>query len=112
MIQTDKYKKGIVALILKAAELNPLLGNYQTHYLNEDARFIVQLSNGQLEIEIETARQYEQDPGKMLTGKLQQLVFNYKKAQEKSYRSSSEIDSAWRKLFSQKKDIKTQQSRL
>jgi hypothetical protein len=105
MIQTDKYKKGIIALCLKAAEVNPGLGAYQMHYLNEKARFVAQLTNGQLEIEIDLARQYDLDPERQLSDKLQQLIFSNSGKTESltRLRPASEVDSAWRKLFTRRK---------
>ena len=98
MIKTDKYKKGVIVLTQKAAEINPLLGNYETHYLSEDARFVVQLSNGKLEIDIEMARVCEQDPEKLIPGKLKKAAFSYREG-ENIKANASNINTAWKKLF-------------
>jgi hypothetical protein len=99
MIQTDKYKKGVIALTLKAANLNPLLGSYQAHFLSERGRFIVQLSNGQIEIDISVARDYEQDSPLLHEGKLHQAAFSYQE-EDRVYKATPTVDQAWRKLFS------------
>jgi len=107
MIRTDKYKKGVIALTLKAAELNPLLGTYEAHYINENARFIVQLTNGKLEIDIELARECEENNENILYGKIRKVAFSYRQ-DEGSYKYSSNIDTAWKKLFTKTGNNKPQ----
>ena len=104
MIKTDKYKKGILALTDKATQLNPELGRYETHYLNAEARFIVQLSNGRLEVDIDMARQYEENPDMPQYGRLRKIAFSLNN-EENYYRHASNIDSAWRKLFAKQTKI-------
>lgn len=101
MIKTDKYKKGVIALTQKAAELNPLLGVYEMHYLNKDARFIVQLTNGKLEIEIELARECEENPDQLQYGKIRKVVFPYGEEEDEAghRRHDSPVNTAWRRLF-------------
>ncbi len=98
MIKTDKYKKGVIALTLKATEFNPMLGSYEAHYLNENARFIVQLTNGKLEIDIELARECEENAENFVYDKIRKLTVS-NELEEYTYKLSSKIDSAWKKLF-------------
>jgi len=102
MIPTDKYKKGVIALTQKAAELNPLLGRYEIHYLNERGRFIIQLTNGQLEVDIDMARDFEQNAAVLHEDKLQQVAFSYKD-EDKVYKANATVDTAWKKLFAVEK---------
>ncbi|PBQ31226.1 hypothetical protein CNR22_05420 [Sphingobacteriaceae bacterium] len=98
MIRTDKYKKGVMAVSKKAAQLNPLLGCYQAHYLNEEGRFMIQLSNCQLEIDIDIARDYDQNSPLLHEGRIHQAAFAYK-PDDRVYKETNKIDQAWRKLF-------------
>lgn len=102
MIQTDKYKKGIIALTYRAIELNPKLGYYKTHYLNKNAKFVIHFSNGQLEIDIELAREYEQFPALHATQKLHKAVFPYYDF-DNAAKSPRTVHAAWKKLFSKQR---------
>lgn len=98
MIQTNKYKKGVEALVRKAVQFNPLLGCYKAHYLNKRGRFMIQLSNCQVEIDIDVARDYENDSPLLHEGRIQRAAFSFKTEHE-SDKISHTIDQAWRKLF-------------
>jgi hypothetical protein len=104
MIKTDKYKKGVIAITQMAAELNPALGAYQSHYINRDARFVVQLTNGKLEIEIDLARECEEHPEKMQYGRLRKAAYSYK-SDTTSYRHIANVDSAWKRLFAKQTKV-------
>jgi hypothetical protein len=104
MIQTDKYKKGVIALSRKATEINPRLGHYVAHYINKEARFIVQLSNGKLEIDIELARQYENLPDRVIKRQAKKIAVSYK-TESMNHTVRLSVDTAWRRLFATEKRI-------
>lgn len=98
MIRTDKYKKGVMAISKKAAQLNPLLGCYEAHYLNDGGRFMIQLNNCQLEIDIDVARDYENNSPLLHEGRIHRAAFSYK-IENEAAKINHSIDQAWRKLF-------------
>src|ERR1700761_4313978 len=101
MIETDKYKKGVMALMRKASEINPQVGNYQTHYLNSQGHFIVQLSNGKLEIDLNLARESDENPERPVSMKLRKAILAYWN-EHNPYTRPQSTESKWNKLFMDK----------
>ena len=84
MVETNKFKKGILEVIRLSQKINFRIGTYQTHYLTEQSKFIVRLSNGTLEIDIDVARDCEVDSENVVSFKLQKIAYSYRGTNKKS----------------------------
>ena len=98
MIQTDKYKKEIIGLLKKALEINSQLGEYEKHYLTEKARFVVVLTNGRLEIDIEVIKNFAANSEISVSYKLNAIVQSFDVANNRRVRSRK-VNRKWKELF-------------
>jgi hypothetical protein len=59
MTKTDKNRNGVIGVTNLARNVNPDIGYYQEHYINEGFGFSVRLSNGAINMSIEVAQDFE-----------------------------------------------------
>ncbi len=50
MNKSTENTNGVTGIVSEARILNPEIGNYEEHFINERFRYIVRLSNGRLEM--------------------------------------------------------------
>jgi hypothetical protein len=59
MVRTSKYFYGVIGVLTIARNVNPDIGPYQEHFIDENFGFTVRLSNGTLHMSEEIALDYE-----------------------------------------------------
>ena len=59
MNKSTENTNGVTGIVSEARILNPEIGNYEEHFINERFRYIVRLSNGRLEMSREIVQDYE-----------------------------------------------------
>ena len=62
MIKTNSHINGVSGMIFLAQTINPEIGYYQEHFINEHFNFTAKLSNGTIDMTIEDAQDYETRP--------------------------------------------------
>jgi hypothetical protein len=62
MQKTNAHTNGVIGMTFLARLINPEIGSYQEHYINELFNFTVKLSNGTINLTIEDAQDYEARP--------------------------------------------------
>jgi len=55
MEKTNSHTNGVLGIIFLAQSINPEIGSYQEHYINECFNFTAQLSNGTINMTLEDA---------------------------------------------------------
>lgn len=98
MIITNKYKNSIRALTQLAAEMNPAIGTYQSHYLNKDLGFTVHLSNGSIEIPVDLASSYEKNREEFNPHKVRKVALSYNNGKSRQ-KLHAQIETDWKNLF-------------
>lgn len=98
MIITNKYKNSIRTLTRLAAEMNPAIGTYESHYLNKDIGFTVKLSNGTIEIPVDLASAYEKNREEFNPHKLRKVALSYSNGKSRP-KLLSQIETDWKNLF-------------
>jgi hypothetical protein len=71
MIKTTDYTIGVKRVISRARESNSEIGFYQEHFITENFRFIIRLSNGRLEMTIEVAQDCEAQPNRVTVDRIE-----------------------------------------
>ena len=98
MIKTDKYKSSVIGITRHVASINPLVGHYESHYLNEKCKFIIRLSNGTIEAPIYLVRDYEKNPQEIQIIQLHKVAITYKGIHRK-HKLLPQIETVWKNLF-------------
>ena len=62
MEKTKSHTNGVIGIIFLAQKVNPEIGSYEKHYINEYFNFTVKLSNGTINMTLEDAQDYEARP--------------------------------------------------
>ena len=62
MKKTDAYTNGVIGVTFLAQTINPEIGSYVEHYINENYNFTVKLSNGAIDMTIRDTQDYEERP--------------------------------------------------
>ena len=79
MTKTDKYRNGVISVTGLARKVNPEIGSYLEHYINEGFEFSVKLSNGAINMSIEVAQDYEAQPSSVTSERIQKVAATYRK---------------------------------
>ena len=61
MQETTEFIRGVMAILLETQKMNPKIGKYQCHFISERP-FLVEVSNGEIWISREAARDFEIQP--------------------------------------------------
>jgi hypothetical protein len=59
MQKTTQYQRGVMGITNLASSINPEIGNYVEHYINEMFGISVKLSNGAINMTVEIAQDFE-----------------------------------------------------
>ncbi|HEY5535498.1 MAG TPA: hypothetical protein VIL99_11285 [Ignavibacteria bacterium] len=62
MYKSNSHTNGVKGITYLAWTINPKIGSYQGHYINENFDFTVKLSNGKIDMSIEIAQDYKVRP--------------------------------------------------
>ena len=79
MIKTNSHTRGVLGLILLARSINPEIGNYLEHFINEHFNFTAQLSNGTIDMTLEDAQDYETRPSSITFDRVEIVAGTFKK---------------------------------
>ena len=66
-------------MIFLAQTINPEIGNYQEHFINDQFNFTVKVSNGTIDITLEDAQDYETRPGSVTFHRVEIVAGTFKK---------------------------------
>jgi len=62
MQKTTQYQMGVIGITNLAKVINPEIGNYVEHYINEMFGISVKLSNGAINMSVEIVQDFEANP--------------------------------------------------
>lgn len=79
MTETTDYQNGVIAVTSLAKVINPEIGVYQQHYINENFGFSVRLSNGAISMSIEVAQDYEAQPSSVTPDRIEKVASTFRK---------------------------------
>lgn len=77
MQRTTQSTYGVQSIVNRARELNPKIGIYQEHFINDNFRFVVRLSNGRLVMSREIAEDFQVQPDSVTQERLQRVADTY-----------------------------------
>jgi hypothetical protein len=80
MIKTNSHTNGVAGMILLARSINPEIGHYQEHFINDQFNFTAQLSNGTIDMTIEDAQDYEARPSSVTFDRIEIVARTFKKS--------------------------------
>ncbi|HBU78154.1 MAG TPA: hypothetical protein DEF18_08635 [Muricauda sp.] len=77
MNKSTENTNGVTGIVSEARILNPEIGNYEEHFINERFRYIVRLSNGRLEMSREIVQDYEIQPNSISKERIQRVADSF-----------------------------------
>ena len=81
MYKSNSHTNGVKGVIYNAQRINPEIGSYQEHYINENYDFRVKLSNGEIDMSIEIAQAYEAQPGSVTYDRYEIVADTFRKTE-------------------------------
>ena len=78
MTKTDENRRGVMSVTSLARKINPKIGTYQEHYINDNFGFSVRLSNGIIEMSREVAQDYEALPNSVTSDRIERVARTYR----------------------------------
>lgn len=79
MTKTTQYQGGVRAVTSLARALNPEIGDYQEHFINESLGFSVRLSNGAINMSVEVAQDYEAQPSSVTQDRIERVAKTFRR---------------------------------
>ena len=79
MLKTYSHINGVSGMIFLAQSINPEIGVYQEHFINDQFNFTAQLSNGTIDMTLEDAQDYETRPGSVTFDRVEIVAGTFKK---------------------------------
>lgn len=79
MTETTDYQNGVIAMTSLARIINPEIGAYQKHFINENFGFMVRLSNGAINMSVEVAQDYEAQPSSVTPDRIERVASTFRK---------------------------------
>ena len=79
MKKTNSHTNGVLGIVFLAQSINPEIGSYQEHYINECFDFTVKLSNGTIIMTLEDAQDYEARPSSVTFDRYEKVAYTFKK---------------------------------
>lgn len=79
MKRTEENKNGVIGVLSLARQVNPEIGNYLEHFINENFRFLVKLTdNGAISMSREISRDYEALPNSITKERIDKVVDTFR----------------------------------
>ena len=78
MQKTTQYQRGVMGITNLARSINPEIGNYVEHYINEMFGISVKLSNGAINLSVEIVQVFEYNHSIEL-GRIKNTVKSFRK---------------------------------
>jgi hypothetical protein len=79
MHKTTQYQRGVMGITNLARTINPEIGNYVEHYINEMFGITVKLSNGTISMSFEIAQDFEANPNSIDPIRIEKVSKSFKK---------------------------------
>jgi len=79
MKKSKSHTNGVIGIIFLAQKVNPEIGSYQEHYINECFDFTIKLSNGTINMTLEDAQDYEVRPSSVTFDRFQKVAETFRK---------------------------------
>ena len=79
MKKTNSHTIGVSGIIFLTQTINPEIGYYQEHYINEYFNFTVKLSNGTINMTLEDAQDYEVSQSSITFNRIKIIANTFKK---------------------------------
>lgn len=79
MQKTTQYQRGVMGITNLARSINPEIGNYVEHYINEMFGISVKLSNGAINITVEIAQDFEANPNSIDSTRIENVSKTFRK---------------------------------
>ena len=79
MKKTNAHTNGVTGVTFLARTINPEIGSYEEHYINESFNFTVKLSNGAINMSIEVAQDYEARPSSVTFDRYEIVAKTFRK---------------------------------
>jgi hypothetical protein len=80
MVKTKSHINGVSGMIFLARSINPEIGYYLEHFINEHFNFTVKVSNGTINMTIEDAQDYEARPSSVTFDRIEIVARTFKKS--------------------------------
>ncbi|MFA0960188.1 hypothetical protein AB9P05_00100 [Roseivirga sp. BDSF3-8] len=77
MNKTNENASGVRGIVNEAKILNPEIGVYKEHFINDRFRYIVRLSNGRVEMSREIAQDFELQRSKVTRDRIKKVADSY-----------------------------------
>lgn len=78
MQKTNLNRHGVIALVSLAKIINPIIGDYKEHYINENFDFQIKLTNGTIGMSKENAEDYESDPNNVKQSRIIKIANTFR----------------------------------
>ena len=78
MTETNSYKSGVIGVTSLARIVNPEIGSYQEHFINDSFGFFVRLSNGAINMSVEIAQDYETQPSSVTPDRVVKVANSFR----------------------------------
>lgn len=79
MQKTTQYQRGVMGITNLARSINPEIGNYVEHYINEMFGISVKLSNGAINMTVEIAQDFEANPNSIDSTRIENVSKSFRK---------------------------------
>ena len=79
MQKTTQYQRGVMGITNLARTINPEIGNYVEHYINEMFGISVKLSNGAINMSVEIAQDFEANPNSIDSTRIENVSKTFRK---------------------------------
>ena len=79
MKKNNSHTNGVLGIIFLAESINPEIGSYQEHSINEWFNFTVKLTNGTINMTLEDAQDYEAQPSSVTFDRIEIVAKTFKK---------------------------------
>jgi hypothetical protein len=79
MQKTTQCQRGVMGITNLASSINPEIGNYVEHYINEMFGISVKLSNGAINVTVEIAQDFEANPNSIDSIRIENIVKTFRK---------------------------------
>lgn len=79
MQKTTNNTSGVMGVLGLARQLNPVIGSYQEHYINEGFGYTVKVSNGGVRMSVEIAQDYEAMPSSVTLERVKPVADSFVK---------------------------------
>lgn len=92
MQKTNQYQNGVIGIISRARNVNPEIGNYVEHFINDNFRIVVRLSNGRMQIPLEYAQDQETSPESIDNGIITRITNSFQNNNPQTQRIETKVE--------------------